>query len=152
MEVEQTGLDLPQVAIESSEVKSLESVDMELHAFDELLNSYLNIVSIPVKASDPDQAESTPDYMRVPRLKFLLELKDPYLEASKLQKQIMELIEKNNMLPFYNKLCAKFKWPVNADLVRQMHNFINEETKKLDEMDKDDENLPIAWKARLGKL
>ncbi|XP_044729020.1 26S proteasome non-ATPase regulatory subunit 6-like [Chrysoperla carnea] len=142
-------MNMDSVIVDSEEVKSIESVNLELQSFDDLIQSYLKTLAIPVEPANPENCESTPDYMKVARLKFFISLNDSYIDTENVRRQLMNLIELNNMLPYYENCCEYFKWPVDEKLVAKMKANIDTQIIELDKYEKNEENTSYAWKKRL---
>lgn len=42
------------------------------------------------------------------------------VKAEEIKTEILQIITADNMLPYYEMLCAKFSWPLNEELVNVM--------------------------------
>ncbi|KAI4485383.1 hypothetical protein M0804_006888 [Polistes exclamans] len=64
--------------------------------------------------------DQTPEYMLLPKMRFKLSLSEFWGEEE-LKNSFLDIIKRNNMAPYYQKVCQDFYWDMDMNLYNEMH-------------------------------
>ncbi|EDO30816.1 predicted protein [Nematostella vectensis] len=86
---------------------------------------------MPIENLEEEGLPKNPN-LELAQLRFVLVNPDG-VDKEKAKKMLLDVVKAKDMAPFYEELCAEFKWPVDKPLLEKMK---QKNTEKLEELDK----------------